>query len=148
VLQDVLERFDGTLILVSHDRYLVDRLATQIWELRDGRLHVFDGTYQELLARREREAAVAKETAAERRPPPANRQQNGARSDGVTVASLEERIAEAESLLAQYSQQLQDESEAGNYEEVTRLGEEYTRTKEELDSLVAEWAAVAAQAGA
>ncbi|VAW31542.1 Bis-ABC ATPase YheS, partial [hydrothermal vent metagenome] len=52
-LQAVLEQFDGTIVLVSHDRYLVDRLATQIWELRDQRLYVFEGTYQEFLATKE-----------------------------------------------------------------------------------------------
>ena len=56
-LQAVLEQFDGTIVLVSHDRYLVDRLATQIWELReDGdqrRLVIFEGTYQEFLATKE-----------------------------------------------------------------------------------------------
>ncbi len=53
VLQAVLEQYDGTIILVSHDRYLVDRLATQIWEIRDEQLHIFTGTYQEFLADRE-----------------------------------------------------------------------------------------------
>ncbi|MGH2409036.1 MAG: ATP-binding cassette domain-containing protein, partial [Chloroflexota bacterium] len=46
VLQESLENFEGTLLLVSHDRYLVDRLATQIWEIEDGSLRVFSGTYQ------------------------------------------------------------------------------------------------------
>ena len=52
VLQEGLERFDGTLLLVSHDRYLVDRLATQVWDLRDGRLRVFPGSYAEFQAAR------------------------------------------------------------------------------------------------
>jgi ATP-binding cassette subfamily F protein 3 len=56
VLQAGLERFEGTLLLVSHDRYLVDRLATQVWELRDGRLEVFSGPYQAFLAARARAA--------------------------------------------------------------------------------------------
>ena len=47
VLQEVLENFAGTILLVSHDRYLVDRLATQIWDVRDGELAVFKGTYKE-----------------------------------------------------------------------------------------------------
>ena len=46
-LQEVLEDFTGTILLVSHDRYLIDQLATQIWELRDGKLHIFKGTYRE-----------------------------------------------------------------------------------------------------
>ncbi len=52
ILQTALEQYDGTIVLVSHDRYLVDRLATQIWEIRDGRMHIFEGTYQEFLAAR------------------------------------------------------------------------------------------------
>ncbi|MCA9931229.1 MAG: ABC-F family ATP-binding cassette domain-containing protein, partial [Anaerolineales bacterium] len=53
ILQDVLEQFDGTIVLVSHDRYLVDRLATQVWELRDNHMHIFYGPYQNFLARLE-----------------------------------------------------------------------------------------------
>jgi ATP-binding cassette, subfamily F, member 3 len=52
VLQEVLESFEGTILLVSHDRYLVDRLATQIWNLEAGHLQVFEGDYQEFLASR------------------------------------------------------------------------------------------------
>jgi ATPase subunit of ABC transporter with duplicated ATPase domains len=52
VLQAGLEQFEGTLLLVSHDRYLVYRLATQVWELRDGQLQVFPGPYAEYLAAR------------------------------------------------------------------------------------------------
>ena len=35
ILQSALEAFDGTILLVTHDRYLVDRLASQIWELKE-----------------------------------------------------------------------------------------------------------------
>ena len=44
------------ILLVSHDRYLVDRLATQIWNLEAGHLQVFDGSYQEFLATQTLEA--------------------------------------------------------------------------------------------
>ncbi|MFN8530607.1 MAG: ABC-F family ATP-binding cassette domain-containing protein [Anaerolineae bacterium] len=49
-LQEVLETFDGTILMVTHDRYLVDRLATQIWSIDDGQMRVFSGTYREFLA--------------------------------------------------------------------------------------------------
>ena len=77
-LQEGLERFEGTLLLVSHDRYLVSRLATQIWEIRQGRLHVFKGTYQEMLAVREREEAARKLAAQAKRTGPAPAQAKGA----------------------------------------------------------------------
>ncbi|MEZ4645069.1 MAG: ABC-F family ATP-binding cassette domain-containing protein, partial [Chloroflexota bacterium] len=51
VLQEALHRFTGTVLLVTHDRYLVDRLATQIWWLDgNGRFHVHHGNYQSFLA--------------------------------------------------------------------------------------------------
>lgn len=40
VLQQVLEDFNGTLLMISHDRYLVNRLATQVWRIKEGMLHV------------------------------------------------------------------------------------------------------------
>ncbi|GAB4281054.1 MAG: ABC-F family ATP-binding cassette domain-containing protein [Candidatus Promineifilaceae bacterium] len=52
VVQEVLEKFNGTILMVSHDRYLVDHLATQIWELKDNHLTVHQGTYKELLQSR------------------------------------------------------------------------------------------------
>ncbi|MGD2078900.1 MAG: ABC-F family ATP-binding cassette domain-containing protein, partial [Chloroflexota bacterium] len=42
MLQAVLESFDGTILLVTHDRYLVDHLATQLWLLEDDHLRVFE----------------------------------------------------------------------------------------------------------
>jgi ATP-binding cassette subfamily F protein 3 len=44
-LQDVLSAFEGTLIFVSHDRYLIDALAQQIWALEEGRMTRYDGNY-------------------------------------------------------------------------------------------------------
>ncbi|MGQ9814238.1 MAG: ABC-F family ATP-binding cassette domain-containing protein, partial [Candidatus Roseilinea sp.] len=67
ILTEALDQFDGTLLLVSHDRYLVAALATQIWSLErsdDGetRLTVFKGTYDAWLNERERLAEIAEQT--------------------------------------------------------------------------------------
>jgi ATP-binding cassette subfamily F protein 3 len=51
-LQAVLEHFQGTILMVSNDRYLIDQLGSQIWELREGRLNAFDGTYREFVLQR------------------------------------------------------------------------------------------------
>ncbi|MBC7256371.1 MAG: ABC-F family ATP-binding cassette domain-containing protein, partial [Chloroflexi bacterium] len=45
VLQQVLADFEGTILFVSHDRYLIDALATHIWEIEQGELHQFEGNY-------------------------------------------------------------------------------------------------------
>src|SRR5215510_12669041 len=50
VLQSVLDSYQGTILLVSHDRYLIDALATQIWEIDPDESHLtaFNGTYSQM----------------------------------------------------------------------------------------------------
>ena len=59
VLQAVLDNYQGTILLVSHDRYLVDALATQIWEIDpdESQMTAFNGTYSQMKEEREKEAA-------------------------------------------------------------------------------------------
>jgi ATP-binding cassette subfamily F protein 3 len=45
VLEAALERFSGTIIVVSHDRYLLDRLVDRVFEVKDGGLRVHEGGY-------------------------------------------------------------------------------------------------------
>jgi ATP-binding cassette subfamily F protein 3 len=49
ILQAALQQFEGAILLVSHDRYLISQLATQIWELHEGRLRVHKGDYNSFL---------------------------------------------------------------------------------------------------
>ncbi len=156
VLQEGLESFDGTMLIVSHDRYLVDRLATQVWELADGRLQRFEGSYQEMLAARTLERQAAEDAARAQRqatraadapsrngkPAPSRNGKPAAQHD---VSTLERRIGELESLLAEYSHKLQEGSEAGRYDEVAQLGASYTSAQAELDGLMHEWVSLSAE---
>jgi len=60
ILQEVLDEYGGTILLVTHDRYLIDALATQIWEIDpdETKLEVFKGTYSQMKEERERLAAL------------------------------------------------------------------------------------------
>ena len=58
-LNQALDKFDGTLIFVSHDREFVSSLATRIVEIKDKKVIDFQGTYEEYLASQENVAAVA-----------------------------------------------------------------------------------------
>src|SRR5512139_578641 len=59
ILQSVLDSYTGTILLVTHDRYLVDALATQIWEINpdESQMTAFNGTYSQMKDEREKEAA-------------------------------------------------------------------------------------------
>ncbi|MEC8025395.1 MAG: ABC-F family ATP-binding cassette domain-containing protein, partial [Myxococcota bacterium] len=54
-LEDWLQHCDGTVILVTHDRYFLDRVVTHMVELREGRLRTYPGNYTEYLVRRTEE---------------------------------------------------------------------------------------------
>ena len=64
ILQEVLDEFQGTILLVSHDRYLIDALATQIWEIDEekGILRTFKGSYSQYHQQQEAERMAEKES--------------------------------------------------------------------------------------
>ena len=147
-LQAALEAYDGTILMVSHDRYLVDYLATQIWELRDGRLHVHRGGYQTYLAARQREteaakAAAAEQQAAQKAGRPAGNgaglSKNERRRRAQALADLERKIEETEQQLAQLTAALQEATKAQSFDKIQRAGAEYAATESELDRLMEEW---------
>jgi ATP-binding cassette subfamily F protein 3 len=56
VLLDALMKYTGTVVFVSHDRYFIDKLATRVFEVADGHVHVYPGNYEEFLWRKQQEA--------------------------------------------------------------------------------------------
>jgi ATP-binding cassette subfamily F protein 3 len=152
VLEAVLDDYAGTILLVTHDRYLVDALATQIWEVGGQTsdisktsevLAVFSGTYSQMKAEREKEAARVAVTIPESRisTPPKRQTQNTKTKDErrklAQLQELENTIAELENQLANLSGQL--ESPLVNANEVIKIGKEYERIQKEMDEKLAEW---------
>lgn len=148
MLEDTLRAFPGTVLMVSHDRYLIDRLATQVWELRDGELRVYPGNYGAYVAAREAErAALAAGRTAEidatkaARPP---------QSDAARPAlSLARQQAEAERLISEIHSQethlhalaeaMVAATEAKDWDEVQRLELAYRDQEAHLAALMAHW---------
>ncbi|MEP7291940.1 MAG: ABC-F family ATP-binding cassette domain-containing protein, partial [Chloroflexota bacterium] len=145
ILQNVLADFNGTILLVSHDRYLIDALATQIWALSPGKLDVFNGLYREYIAARQAAAALAAGT-----PAKANGQPNKAvyaeKKHGLTPRQLQKRIEELETLIPQLEQRLDQisgeigtASASGDAGRVRVLGEAYTQAEAELHATMETW---------
>ncbi len=59
VLLEALKEFSGTVVFVSHDRYFLDKLATRVFEVGEGAVHVFPGNYEDYVWRKEGGAATA-----------------------------------------------------------------------------------------
>ncbi|MCC6186941.1 MAG: ABC-F family ATP-binding cassette domain-containing protein [Chitinophagaceae bacterium] len=60
MLIDALNKYQGTLVLVSHDRYFISKTANKIWEIEDGQIKEFNGPYNEWLVYKQEKAARAK----------------------------------------------------------------------------------------
>jgi ATP-binding cassette subfamily F protein 3 len=136
VLQEALEGYEGTILMVSHDRYLVDRLATHIWEIRDGRLTRFKGSYAEFQEARTapQESSAASES--KRREKPSVRRAENDRS----AAALEREIGELERTIDDLAGRIQGRIDSGDFIEAARLEDERVATSTHLEALVEEWA--------
>lgn len=149
ILQEVLENFPGTILLVSHDRYLIDRLASQIWELRDGRMYVFPGTYAEHLVAREREREEAKATVAEQRADSRRvqgqdrRSKNEERKRERALAEKEAEIYQLEQKLVQIEEALQKASYEQQLAKIQQLTTAYAEIQTALEQSMASWAELA-----
>ncbi len=148
VLQAVLDEFKGTTILVSHDRYLIDALGTQIWEIdKDGTsLNVFRGTYSEYRANNEKGdasdslgvgSALTQGDAYREARSAKNRQQAQKRRRQKRIKEIEQRVEDLELLMADISQQLTNPPE--DSADVQRLGDDYVEIQNEMHALIAEW---------
>ncbi len=151
VLQAVLEDFTGTILLVSHDRYLVDALATQIWEMTAGKLTIYDGDYQQFL--RDRGGRSREAGAKAKGKGGASRNSGGAKAENLSdkirglnpfeaakrAAELEAKIDELETDLSEIDRQLHSASLAGDADSVRVLGQAYAKTQAELEVALDEW---------
>ncbi len=149
ILQNVLADFAGTILLVSHDRYLIDALATQIWSLSPGKLDVYEGTYAEYVTKREKARLAAAEqlTAARAAAKPAiNGVKPGEKKFGLSPRQLQKRIEEVEAQIValegkieEITSAIEDASSNGDAGRVRKLGEAYTQAEADLQSAMEEW---------
>lgn len=145
VLQAVLDDFPGTILLVSHDRYLIDALASQIWSATPGSLEVFEGTYAEFIGKQQQaaEASVQKSStngrAKESRPSEKKKHGLNPYELEKRVNALETQIHTLEAELEQLTADIESASATGNADRVQALGIAYTRTQDELEQIMEEW---------
>jgi len=148
IVEQVLREFIGTTLFVSHDRYLIDALATQVWAIQGPTLRVYEGNYQEYLSRRQAEEAARREQADREREAERQRRhqermrQRADKDDGKTIEQLEAEIAELEQELQVLEKGMAEASTEGHLDRVYDLDVEYHRIHADLEQLIAEWVAL------
>jgi ATP-binding cassette subfamily F protein 3 len=154
ILEAVLADFDGTILLVSHDRYLIRNLATQIWTLHVPRrgsgpteMVVHEGPYDEYIARRDGKSTPMsrehdKSPVRSAQVPIKTKPALSAHERKKRLTQVEQAIHQLEIDLVNLSGGLQEASTAGNISEVSRLGSAYTDAEHRLNILMEEWEAL------
>src|SRR3981081_3256426 len=161
VLLEALMKYTGTVVFVSHDRYFIDKLATRVFEIGDGKVEIYPGNYEDYLWRKQGRAASAAEAPkpiplsskppVEPSAPPANgdrapiapSEPKGKRLNPIKRQQMEERlhevegeIARAEGAIALCETQLQS---FVSQEETQRQTQELASSKSNLQKLMKEW---------
>jgi len=155
VLQSMLGGFNGTVLLVSHDRFLIDALATQIWEVVPGRgnLRIFQGSYSDYKtwvqteisqvnekSEKKTEKVGIKGTRVEPRP---GLSKNELQRLQKRMQEVEINISRLEIHLSELEKQLQNPPDDG--EKVVSLGNRYTTVQTELSDSMKVWEELALQ---
>ena len=150
--QEILERalagYDGTILLVSHDRTLLEAVTTQVWSIHDGKLDVVGRGFaayreQETIqrvgqtARTDRASRAKRSRTASRAP--------GARRFAEQLLALEERIAAYEKDLDQIEKQLLVATREGDAGRIARLGAAHKEASEALNEHICTWEHLAMQ---
>ena len=153
VLKEAIKAFDGTVIIVSHDREFLDGLVTKVYEFGGGRIREhLGGIYDFLQSKRIDELSQLETKPAAEKTPKAAEKKSDEKSPALSyaerkeqqkkiskaekaVAASEKKISEMEDRLKQLDQLLMDPAQASNMELVT----EYTNIKAALDEEVERW---------
>lgn len=147
ILEQALLGYEGTIILVSHDRALLEAVATQVWQVEDGRLRAFRYGFAEYRRRAPTSSKQVKKGSEKPQPkisspkPKADRYQRKKRQEAL--AAIEKRIEDAESELAELEKLLAAASERGGSEEIAELGRRHSSLTEVLEREMRAWEEVA-----
>ena len=141
-LEKLLMDFSGTVIVVSHDRYLINRVAKSLIVFENGGVRYFDGTFDEY---EEREKETAEEVAKEK--PEKTKKTGGERyveskeeaRRKHRVEFLEKKITALEEELSRAQAKLDDETVNTDYKKVRAVEEEIKTIEEKLEPLITEW---------
>jgi ATP-binding cassette subfamily F protein 3 len=150
-LEEMLTAYDGTVVFVSHDRFFIDRVATRVWDIAEGKLVPYLGNFSD--AARQKSKLSAPEPT-DRRPVSASQAETPVpterppmrRSGQASESRLQKQLASTERDISRLEARLNDLSDAiaiagidGHRERLELLGVEYADAERQLDDAYQHW---------
>ncbi|QJX45468.1 ABC-F family ATP-binding cassette domain-containing protein [Hymenobacter taeanensis] len=149
ILIQALDQYEGTYIVISHDRYFVENVANKIWYIEDYQLKEYPGTYneyeqwQEDREKNAKKAGLAAPVPAAKaapKPEPVAQSSNGSSSKNKReLQEVETRIENLEKELAQYEAQLADPATYNNAAQLKDATLKFEQVKKELATQTKRW---------
>jgi len=151
VLLEALEKFTGTVVFVSHDRYFIEHLATRVYEIADGTVHVFPGNYADYLWRKQGGAertptlddVLASVAPAETIPLAARSAPAAKRINPIKLQRMQEQAKQLEGRIAELEGEMQTAeirlSDFVGADEALRLSNLLETQRSALAQAMAEW---------
>ncbi len=139
-MEDALSDYTEALLFVSHDRYFIEKFATRVWELRDGHITDYKGTfsqYREYKARQAQFVQAAKNAEKQDAPKPKKEQRKRPPNIEKQIAKLEKEIEKLEAQSAQLD--AQSEEFASDYQKLLDIAAEKETITAQLEQLYADW---------
>ncbi|MBR1781123.1 MAG: ABC-F family ATP-binding cassette domain-containing protein [Oscillospiraceae bacterium] len=141
-IEEAVEDFEGALLFVSNDRYFINRFASRIWTLENGKISDFRGdydAYRAKLAREEELRSVLKptEAAKPKKDKPKAKSPGGTKNLEKQLRALERDIARAEEQLAALDGEM--EANATDYQKLQALTQEREAAETRLNELYEQW---------
>lgn len=142
-IESCLYDYSEALLFVSHDRYFIDRFATRIWLLENGKITDFHGGYKEFQAQRERMENIERAKKTQEKKTGKSTKPKNNPSPEKRLAKIEREIAKLESEIAECDSQIEEFS--SDYEKLLELGEQRSALDEKLNELYEQWEELAQQ---
>ncbi|MBQ1986154.1 MAG: ABC-F family ATP-binding cassette domain-containing protein [Clostridia bacterium] len=142
-LEDALQGYDGTLFVVSHDRYLINKLADKIYYLDKDGATLYLGNYDAYLEARDRKAKLEAVVNEVDQKPNAYKQKKERASEirkkKAALRRCEQEIENAELEIEELSDKLLDPEIASNYEQTLEITNQINACREKSEELMNEW---------
>ena len=138
-MEDALSDYEQTLLFVSHDRYFIEKFATRIWALSDGRITDFRGGYSEFCQWRDRQEVFRQNerSAQKKREPKAEQKKKPVQGNDKAIAKAEREIAKLEARIAALDSEA--EANGSDYQKLMELSAEREGLESELLELYEQW---------
>lgn len=144
MLEDALEAFDGTIIMVSHDRYLLNRIPNRIIEMTANGYEIYDGRYDYYVEHKVEPQPVKEQVSEEKKQ--ASQKFYRTKADRARQAAAKKRIAflektieSNEQLIEQLTEQMSDPQIAADYQKVEEICGQIEQLKNQNESFGEEW---------